>query len=127
MAKAGKTGVFEKAPNTQTIKFAGKYINLSAIARSQSLDVSYLSRIFRGERMPALKYCIKIAAMLGMTLDDFVQALEERVQAVKNEAASLLRSHNQRVDKEDIQDLAAYAQGRIPAPRLPATRRVTVK
>jgi transcriptional regulator with XRE-family HTH domain len=125
MAKAGKTGIFEKAPNAQTVKFAGKFINLSAIARAQGLDVSYLSRIFRGERAPSLKHCTKIAAVLGMTLDDFVQGLEERCKAVQAERESLMRAHTDRISREDAEDLRTYAKGSVPAPRLPAVRKVS--
>ncbi len=122
MAKAGKTGVFEQSPNTQTVKFAGKHINLSAIARAQNLNVSYLSRIFRGERRPSLTYCTAIAAMLGMTLDDFVQGLDERCRAVKAEIEMLTRAHVDRISREDAEDLATLQKGKAPIPRNPATR-----
>ena len=122
MAKAGKTGIFEKAPNAQTVKFAGKFINLSAIARSQNLDVSYLSRIFRGERTPSLKHCIKMAAVLGMDLDSFVQALNIRVKDVDAEIEGIMKDHTNRIMREDMQDLKTLAKGKVPIPRLPATR-----
>lgn len=123
MAKAGKSGIVEKSPNTQTIRFAGQFINLSAIARAQGLDVSYLSRIFRGQRTPSLKHCMKIAAILGMSLDDFVAGLEQRKEDIAKDNSDVLQMHTQRIAREDNADLGTLRRGGVPAPRLPALRR----
>jgi transcriptional regulator with XRE-family HTH domain len=119
MAKAGKSGVIEQSPNAQTIKFAGKHINLSAIARAQGLDVSYLSRIFRGQRVPSLGHALKIAAILGMTVDDLVSGLQDRAEELKREHAAILQIHDTRIDKEVRKDLSLIKQGRAPIPRMP--------
>lgn len=74
MATAGS--IIVQNPNTQTVKFAGKYINLSEISRNQGIDTSYLSRIFRGERMPTVPYIRKISAALGMEVQQFLDALD---------------------------------------------------
>jgi transcriptional regulator with XRE-family HTH domain len=122
--KAGKTGVFEKHPNTQTIPFANKFVNLSAIARAQNIDHSYLSRIFAGKRTPSLMYCKKISAVLGMSIDEFLVALEIRAREVKEEESRVLQEHKDRIMREDLEDLKELAAGNIPAPRLPALRAV---
>ncbi len=119
MAKAGGSGVFEKAPNAQTVRFAGKFINLSAIARAQGLDVSYLSRIFAGTRVPTLPYCIKIAAMLGLTLDEYVEAMEVRKRELKEGVAALITSMSTREDNLNKKDLEALKQGKPAMPRIP--------
>jgi transcriptional regulator with XRE-family HTH domain len=124
MAKAGKSGVVEKSPNAQTIRFRGQFINLSAIARAQHLDVSYLSRIFRAQRTPSLKHCMKISAILGMTLDDFVQGLQDRAEEIAKSNTDVLQMHNQRIAKEDSSDIDTFKRGGVPAPRLPAFRPV---
>ncbi len=123
MAKAGKSGLIENAPNAQTTRFAGKFINLSAIARAQGLDVSYLSRIFRGQRTPSLHYTQKIAAMLGMTMDAFVEALEDRARELKEENKYIVKLYTTRIEKEDIADLKALEQGKPVEPRLSALRK----
>lgn len=122
--KAGKTGVFEQHPNPQTIPFAGKHINLSAIARAQGIDRTYLSRIFAGKRTPSLPHCKKISAVLGMSIDQFLEALEDRAKAVATEEKNILKEHNDRIMREDLEDLAILEKGNIPPPRLPALRAV---
>lgn len=67
-------------PNSQTVMFAGRFINLSEISRQNHIDVSYLSRIFRGQRTPSLPYIKKISRALDMSIEDFVNALD-KVQA----------------------------------------------
>ena len=114
--------MFEEHPNPQTVPFAGKFVNLSAIARSQAIDHSYLSRIFAGKRTPSLNHCKKIAAVLGMTIDQFLQALETRVQDVKAAETKVLQMHANRIAAEDTSDLKTLLAGRYPAPRLPALR-----
>lgn len=122
MAKAGSSGVFEKSPNAQTVRFGGKFINLSAIARAQGLDVSYLSRIFAGTRTPTLPYCIKIAAMLGMSLDDFVEGLRIRAKEIHEGRVAVIDTHLNRISNEDKKDLDTLRDGKIPVPRLPSLR-----
>jgi transcriptional regulator with XRE-family HTH domain len=122
MAKAGKSGVFEKSPNTQTTKFGGKFINISALARSLNMDISYLSRILRGSRVPKLSICKNIAAMMGMTLDEFSEALEVRQNEVEEHESTLVKKYEERIAREDKADLATYQRGKVPAPRLPSTR-----
>jgi transcriptional regulator with XRE-family HTH domain len=125
MAKAGKTGVFEKAPNSQSIRFAGTFINLSAISRTQGIDLSYLSRIFSGNRRPSLNMCQQISTCLGMGLEQFVGHLEVRVAQVKVERDKLISAYTGRVMDEDSADLRTYQRGKIPAPRLSALRKIS--
>lgn len=63
-------------PNPQTFRFAGRFINLSEIARQNGMDPSHLSRIFRGERQPTITYCRKISLALGLTVDQFLDFLD---------------------------------------------------
>ncbi len=122
MAKAGYSGTFELAPNVQTIKFGGKYINLSAIARSQGFDLSYMSRLMSGKRRLTLANSRKIAALLGMTLDDFDDAYQERMKEVKKSNQQVYEDHERRISEENRKDLATLMRGKIPIPRLPGTR-----
>jgi len=70
------TGVLVYNPNPQTVHFAGKFVNLSEISRTADLDPSYLSRIFRGERMPTVRKLKRISEALGMGIEQFITELE---------------------------------------------------
>jgi DNA-binding phage protein len=72
----GPNECIEANPSSQTVKLGGKFINLSAISRTQGIDQSYLSRIFARKRDPSLKCARKIAACLGMGLEAFLEALD---------------------------------------------------
>lgn len=122
MPLAGKTGIWEDNPNTQTIRFAGRWLNLSAVARAQGFHPSYLSYIFSGKRQPAFNTLKKLTAALGMTLDDFTQALHERIKEVEENRRKTVEIYQRRVAREDTKDLAIIQDGRIPIPRLPALR-----
>ncbi len=76
--KAGRTGIFESHPNSQTVRFAGKYICLSALARATGVTTSYLSLLFSGKRNPSLTTLRSLATALEMSLDDFSNALDSR-------------------------------------------------
>lgn len=69
-------GIDVERPNPQTFRFAGRFINLSEMARQNGMDPSHLSRIFRGERTPTVAYCRKISVALGITVDEFLNLLD---------------------------------------------------
>lgn len=122
MAKAGHSGIFESEPNTQTVQFAGKYINLSAIARAQNIHFSYLSRIFAGKRMPSLTVAMKLSAVLSIPLQDFVEMLHDKGREVRNMELRIVGSHRDRINREDAEDAQSRATTGYAAPRLPALR-----
>jgi transcriptional regulator with XRE-family HTH domain len=63
-------------PTPQSVLFCGYFINLSTIALHTHLTVSYISKVFRGDRTPSLKNTKLIAAALNMDLSSFVNALD---------------------------------------------------
>lgn len=69
-AKLGKVPVKcldRHDPNTkQAVKFAGRVINLSLVAKETGFHVSYISRIFSGKRYPSLRNAERLAEALGM-------------------------------------------------------------
>lgn len=79
-------------PNpTNTSVYLGSIpINLSAISRASGIDVSCLSRIFSGKRAPSVHISTRIAATIGLRLDEFVALLRttngipERKRATQN-------------------------------------------
>jgi transcriptional regulator with XRE-family HTH domain len=50
-------------------------LTMSDIARGCDLSLSYVSRIFSGDRVPRIVVAQKIAKFLGMSLEDFIAAL----------------------------------------------------
>ena len=117
--KAGFTGIYEANPNTQTVRFGDKYINLSALARVQNLDGSYLSRIFAGKRTPSIPHAMKLAAVLGMRLDEFLEDLEKHNKELVKTREFILNAYQKRVAKEAEEDLKAIKAGKHPQPRIP--------
>lgn len=73
------TRCLESHPTKQSIRFGGRYINLSLIARDQKIDQSALSRIFAGKRRPHIDHARKIARALGLSLDDFLTTLDHHI------------------------------------------------
>ena len=72
----------EKKPTSQTIYLGGVPINLTALAMSQGLDLGGVSKILSGKRRPSLPYASKMARGLGMGLEDMLDALEIRHEAL---------------------------------------------
>ena len=119
---ANPVGCIERKPTPQSVKFGGRYINLSAMARSQNMDQSYLSRVFCGKRNPTLDHSRKMAAALGMTMDQFLEALDERTHALRKGDRAIVKQYHTRVATEDMEDAAAYAAGKPVPPRMPGLR-----
>jgi|SRR5271157_2617282 len=73
-------------PNPQSVRFAGRYVNINAIARSQDLSQSYVSKLLSGKRSPSILVAKKVAAALGMGLEDLLDAIEQRTKDSSNES-----------------------------------------
>lgn len=73
------TRCVERHPTSQTVWFAGVPINLSELSKSYKpkMGHGYLSKIFKGERKPSLKWIEQIATGLGMQRDAFIDHLKE--------------------------------------------------
>jgi transcriptional regulator with XRE-family HTH domain len=76
MARAGLTGIIEQNPNVKTREFAGRSINLSALAREVGSSPSHLSNVFGGRRTPSMGLTLALAKSLAMPLDEFLAALQ---------------------------------------------------
>jgi transcriptional regulator with XRE-family HTH domain len=62
----------------QSVKLAGRYVDLKALAEGEGLDHGYVSRIMSGERTPSIPYLLKIAAGFKMSVDNLLTAIDER-------------------------------------------------
>lgn len=112
-------GCINPKPNAISIEFGGEYINLSAIARTTGITLSYVSRIFSGIRYPGVHVGRKIASALGMTVDAFFHALDARLKANEQKADFRVKGYLERIRKEEEEDQQMLKAGRIPLPRNP--------
>jgi len=53
-------------------------VNRSAAARATGVDLAHISRIMNGKSNPSLQLAAKLAAHLGVTIDELVDALKHR-------------------------------------------------
>ncbi len=112
-------GCVETHPHCQSVKLGNTFVNLSMIARSQGLRKDYLSRIFSGQRTPSVLTVQKIAAALGLSVDEFLELLDDRLKLKQEEREKLMNQHFDRKRREALEDAGALRQGKAVAPRLP--------
>ena len=92
-------GCFQPRPTRQSIYFGGRFINLSAIARTQHIDLSYLSRIMAGNRRASVDRYAIIARALEMTIEDLLAAIDQRAQMLIKERVEIgLKAFDQQTD-----------------------------
>lgn len=79
----GPRACLQDHPNVQTIRFGGRYINLSAIVEATGFDIGYISYVFSGKRTPSTPNLRLIAKTMGMGVDDFLECLDIRLAEVR--------------------------------------------
>ncbi len=114
-----QNGPWEMKPNRQSVMFAGRYISLLGIARTQNIDQSYLSRVFSGERSPSLNHARKLAAALGMGLEAFLDALDDKARNREIRHQRIVSQYDARLRRESVADKAKARRGRPVIPRTP--------
>lgn len=82
----GPRACLEDNPTSQSVRLCGRWVNLSELARNEGLDHGYLSKIFAGERVASTTYNRRIARGLHMTMDDLLEALDDRKADLLEEA-----------------------------------------
>src|ERR1019366_270912 len=93
--------VIDGTPRIACTGFMGRNINVSAIARAQGINQSYLSLIFQGKRTPSIAHARKICSALGMSLDDFLEGIDERRVALLKQEADMKSQYLDRIIEED--------------------------
>lgn len=120
--KSQPTGCVTEKPIKSSIILGGRYINLSAISRTQDIDLSYLSRIINGKKEPTIRVARKVASAIGMGLEEFLDAIDERVRLIQQRNENILEQYKKRVHAENVLDHAKVVRGKIVKPRLPGLR-----
>lgn len=112
----------EEHPTTQTIKLGGRYIALRRLCTYTGVDEAYLSRILAGKRDPmrmSIGMALQISAALGMSIDELIQAILDRAEALKLASVKAQMF----VDYVEVQqqqaELSAARKGLPPPPRIP--------
>lgn len=75
--RSSPQGCLQLTPKAKTIRFGGKFISLSKVAKEAGIDPSYASYIFSGKREGSISVLRAIAKSLGMSLDDFFDSLDD--------------------------------------------------
>jgi transcriptional regulator with XRE-family HTH domain len=116
------SGCLVDKPTTVSVLFAGRYVNTSAIARSSGLNQAYISKILLGSREPTIHIARRVAASLGMGLEDMLEAIEERAKLRKQKNSDILQQHETRLAREDSADLRRAKAGLPVIPRMSGLR-----
>lgn len=102
--------------------FGDRIININQIAKTQGLCQSHLSRAFRGERELLMKEVRCLAAILGMSIGEFMEAFEARLVKMKANQKQMLEEYEARVSQEDHENLDRVRNSRPTVPSIPGTR-----
>jgi len=119
---ARPVGAIERKPTKQTIWFGGMPINQWELAKAAVADKGHVSRILRGLMMPSLNTAMKLAAVLGLSLDEFMDNFRAAKEARLKEHQRLTDLYYNRIAAEDTEDTRTIKNGGVPAPRNPAYR-----
>lgn len=109
-------------PTAQSVELGGRYINLTALARAQHIDLSYLSRILSGKRSIeklSIGWALKLSAALGMSIDELVQAIQERREEILTDMARATVLYQERKSIERRNNTRRVNMGLPPVPSVP--------
>lgn len=112
----------EEHPTTQTIRLGGKYISLRRLSRYTGVDEAYMSKMMAGKRDPmrmSLGVALQIAAALGMSLDELIQAIVERARELQQASVRSQLFIDYMQTQQEQAELSAARKGLPPPPRIP--------
>lgn len=72
-------------PTARSTRFAGKYINLSDLARAANIHPSYASYLISGKRTPSTTILKRLSKVLNMTTDAILEAIDDHVAEMEAE------------------------------------------
>lgn len=68
-------------PDRDTINFGGREIVLADLSRGTKISISHLSKIMSGDRFPSAHFLNRIAAYLGVSMDELYHEFLTRTNA----------------------------------------------
>lgn len=123
----GRTSPVVEKPAINSVLLGGRYVSVQAISRVQGLDPSYVCKIINGKKDPTVKTARKIASAVGMGLEEFLDAVDERVKHLKAAEAKMVGEYKHRVRKEQMVDYIHGKRGRLVTKRMPGLKLGEVK
>lgn len=99
-------------PSINSILLGTKHINVNAICRLQGLDPSYIGKIINGKKIPTIATARKIAGAIGMGLEEFLDALDTRLELIAQHKKDVVSGYVVRVVKERKVNYSRRAAGR---------------
>lgn len=61
-----------------TVRFAGRFINISHLSTELGMDNGYVNRVLSGKRIPSVAYATRIAEALGLDYISFIKEVSFR-------------------------------------------------
>lgn len=117
----GPIACIEQKPSRKTTYLNGVPISQSQLMRASDIDQGQISRILSGKRDPAevsLGQHLRLAAALGMTLDDLLDAIYARREAKLARAEQDRYWHAYRRNLEGKENMARMSHGLPSVPSL---------
>lgn len=117
----GPVSCIESRPTTRTVYLNGVPINTMQLMRASGVDQGQISRILSGKRDPAevsLGQHMRLAAALGMGIDDLLDAIYARRDQKISKADQDRYWHQYRLSQEARADMARIRHGLPPAPSI---------
>lgn len=120
--KARPQGTVLNHPAKNSVKLGDRYINISAIARQQGITYAFLSKFLAGKKTASIAYTRKVANAIGMTIDELLDCIDIRKKELADQDRAIIKQYEDRIARENAEDLANYQRYGIVEPRIPATR-----
>lgn len=75
----------EDDPDSRSVKLGGRYINVTLLANVMDSNHGYLCRILAGKRVPSVPFLEKMAAGLGMGIEELRITIAERAERIRKD------------------------------------------
>ena|SRR3990167_1681109 len=114
-------GCIRQRVDLRTVYLRGRPINVKEIARVTGVDQGYLSKILNGRRsiqVISVDCAMRIAAALGMGLEDLIDAVRERNDTDFREYAELRAKRESRLHHRMRLERAAARTGKPIPPQI---------
>lgn len=95
---------------------------MSAIARTQGMKQSFVSKIMSGSRGASVTDLRRVANAIGFGLEELLDAIELRRIAIQHRKEQTMANYNERVKAENIHDAKLANKGLPVPPRMTSFR-----
>lgn len=103
-------------PHPNTVSFGGRFVNVMALATAQGISHSHASRVMAGTKVPSVDVVTRLAGALGMTMDDFIQAIHDRKTEADRVGVEAQHKHRKLIRNERLRKKNATEKGDVFVP-----------